>query len=502
MASSDFWQRLSTTRASEPEKADAGAITRHGRGASKAWMVADLLTVFATAAAVTLFRFRTSPMVGARELWHGTPIGGRPIWYLPALLFGFTIVLVLVSRRLHLYEPQKIPSILREQRFSAQACLSSGLLLTGALYLLKATFIPRSVVLAALALIALVLGIRRLVYRILLYRRFERGIDTRNVLIVGTGHEAQALRHHMETLRHLGYTFKGFVALPEAGSPHNAGLAAGDPLQMLFDHARKHFVDEILLTTRCDRDTIEAVLDQARLQSIDLRVVPDLYDGLGWNSPVEYIGQFPTIPLHRNHVPELGLIAKRAFDFVFSLAVLIALLPVFLVIAIAIKIDSPGSIFYSSDRIGKKGRIFRCTKFRTMIPDAERRKADLLHMNERDGVLFKVANDPRITRLGRFLRKYSLDELPQFWNVLMGEMSIVGPRPPLKAEVKEYKLNHLRRLDVMPGITGLWQVQGRKDPSFASYVSLDVTYIDNWSIWLDFKIILRTLGVILAGTGT
>jgi len=136
------------------------------------------------------------------------------------------------------------------------------------------------------------------------------------------------------------------------------------------------------------------------------------------------------------------------------------------------------------------------------VRNADRLRAGILHMNERDDVLFKVSNDPRITRIGRFLRKYSIDELPQFFNVLRGDMSIVGPRPPLAGEVRRYELNHLRRLHVTPGITGLWQVQGRQDPSFASYVSLDVTYIDNWSIWLDFKIILRTVGVVLAGTGT
>jgi lipopolysaccharide/colanic/teichoic acid biosynthesis glycosyltransferase len=137
-----------------------------------------------------------------------------------------------------------------------------------------------------------------------------------------------------------------------------------------------------------------------------------------------------------------------------------------------------------------------------MVRDAEGRRGDVMHMNEREGVLFKISNDPRITRLGRFLRKYSIDELPQFFNVLRGDMSIVGPRPPLASEVREYKLNHLRRLDVMPGVTGLWQVQGRQDPSFDSYISLDVTYIENWSLWLDLKIIGRTIGVVLAGTGS
>ena len=176
--------------------------------------------------------------------------------------------------------------------------------------------------------------------------------------------------------------------------------------------------------------------------------------------------------------------------------------PIMLIIALAVKLDSHGPVFYSSERIGKKGRVFRCIKFRTMVRDAERRRADVMHMNERDAVLFKISNDPRITKLGRLLRKYSLDELPQFWNVLRGDMSIVGPRPPLASEVREYKLRHLRRLDVMPGITGLWQVQARKDPSFDNYISLDVTYVDNWSIWLDLKILARTIGVVLAGSGT
>jgi lipopolysaccharide/colanic/teichoic acid biosynthesis glycosyltransferase len=164
--------------------------------------------------------------------------------------------------------------------------------------------------------------------------------------------------------------------------------------------------------------------------------------------------------------------------------------------------DSRGPIFYLSERVGKKGRVFRCCKFRTMVRDAEKRRSEMMHMNERDGVLFKISNDPRITQLGCFLRKYSLDELPQFFNVLVGDMSIVGPRPPLASEVKEYKLSHLRRLDVTPGITGLWQVQARQDPSFDSYVSLDVTYIEQWSLWLDLKIIARTVGVVFSGTGS
>lgn len=463
-------------------------------------MAADVGTVLAVATGATLYRMHTGLVTGARDLWAGTLIHGLSTWVLLAFLLGFTVVLVAESRRLHLYTPLRISSILHEQRLSAQACLTAGLLLTGALYLARASDIPREIVLVTVGLVTVALGLRRMIYRLALYRQFDRGVGTRNVLIVGTGPEAHALRHHLESMRNLGYTFKGYVAAP--GAEQRPGGEVVGTLETLFENTRRFFIDEIFFTTRCDRETVQGVLEQARAQGVDLRLVPDLYEGLAWNSPVEYIGQFPTIPLHCGRAQELALGVKRVFDVVFSATVLLVLSPLFLVLAVAIKLDSPGPVFYESERIGKKGRVFRCTKFRTMVADAERRKAELLHMNERDGVLFKVSNDPRVTRLGRLLRKYSLDELPQFWNVLKGEMSVVGPRPPLASEVKKYQLSHLRRLDVTPGITGLWQVQGRRDPSFASYVSLDVTYIDNWSVWLDFQIIIRTVGVIFAGTGS
>jgi len=504
MASSEFWQRLSSSlvASDEWELGAVGSPTRGSRVATKLWMVMDALTVVGAVTATTFYKFRTTPMQGLRGILHGTLFQGRSTGILMALLFGFTFALIVTSRRLHLYTPTRITSFLHEQRLSAQACFTSGLLLTGALYLLKGNDIPRGIVIVTLALVAGALGLRRLIYRILLYRRFDRGLDTRNVLIVGTGPEAHALRHHLQTIPHLGYSFKGFVELPgsNAGRAEHSSDVVGT-LDTLFVNTRKQFIDEIFFATPCERSIVQDVLQQARMQGVDLRVVPDLYDGVAWYSPVEYIGQFPTIPLHRGHVPELGMVFKRVFDRVFSTIALILLSPLLLVIAIAIKLDSPGPVLYASERIGKKGIVFNCIKFRTMIQDADKRQAEILHMNERDNVLFKIANDPRVTRLGRFLRKYSLDELPQFLNVLRGEMSIVGPRPPLAGEVRNYDLKHLRRLDVTPGITGLWQVQGRQDPSFASYVSLDVTYIDNWSIWLDFKIILHTIGVVFAGTG-
>jgi exopolysaccharide biosynthesis polyprenyl glycosylphosphotransferase len=504
MATSEFWQRVSAS-VSSPDwvRGAAGASSRNSRGTSKFWMLLDAVTVFGAALLATLYEFKLSPIAEVRSFWRGTLIRGRSMEILLALMCGFIFSLIITSRRLHLYSPSRLGGYLHEQRLTVQACFTAGLLLTGTLYLVHADDIPRRIVVVTWGLVVVSLSIRRLVYRVMLYRRFERGLGTRNVLIVGTGPEAHALRHHVESIRHLGYAFKGFIELP--GTVSRLSATSGDvvgTLDTLFSHARKQFVDEIFFTAPCERGIVQDVLEKARAAGVDLRVVPDMYDGLAWNSPIEYIGQFPTIPLHCGHVPEMSLVLKRVLDIAFSSLVLIALAPFLLAIAIAIKLDSPGPVLYSSERIGKKGHKFKCKKFRTMVRDAETKRADIMHMNERDGVLFKISNDPRITPLGRFLRKYSLDELPQFLNVLRGDMSVVGPRPPIASEVKEYKLSHLRRLDVTPGITGLWQVQGRQDPSFDSYISLDVTYIENWTLWLDIKIILRTVAVVFAGTGT
>jgi lipopolysaccharide/colanic/teichoic acid biosynthesis glycosyltransferase len=189
---------------------------------------------------------------------------------------------------------------------------------------------------------------------------------------------------------------------------------------------------------------------------------------------------------------------KRLFDIVFAGVTLIVLAPVLLAIAIGIKLDTPGPVFYSSARIGKRGRVFRCTKFRTMEHDADNWCTGTMSLSERGGVLFKISNNPRITSLGRLLRKYSLDELPQFFNVLRGDMSVVGPRPPIATEIKDYKLSDLRCLDVMPGLIGLWQLEGQ-NKSFESSEFLDEVYARNSSMWLDFRIIMRTVAVAFVG---
>ena len=466
------------------------------------WILGDVVIVL-TALMIAVRGWLGEGLFGAdspyrtNEMYHSHP----------AVLLGclgwFMLALVLVSKRYHLYGPMQMRNTLHEQRLTIQAALTAGLLLAGALYLVHGEVISRGVVLITVAATTVLLCGRRLVWRAMKYRRFEKGQETRNIIIVGTGRVGQAMRHHLDSIRHLGYTFKGYVQIPgvDAESPALAGDVLGT-IDQVLQVARQYFADEIFLSAPCDARVVTRIVSQARDAGVDIRVVPELYDGLAWNSPIEYVGQFPTIPLHRGEVPVIGMFLKRVLDLFLSAFALLLLSPVLAVIALAVKLDAPGPVFYCSDRIGKKGRVFRCLKFRTMVADAERRRSEILHMNEREGILFKVSNDPRITRVGAILRKYSLDELPQFVNVLRGDMSMVGPRPPIASEVKRYDLSHLRRLDVLPGMTGLWQVQARQDPSFDSYISLDTAYIQNWSVWLDLKILIRTLSVVVGGTGS
>jgi lipopolysaccharide/colanic/teichoic acid biosynthesis glycosyltransferase len=208
-----------------------------------------------------------------------------------------------------------------------------------------------------------------------------------------------------------------------------------------------------------------------------------------------------TITIDCRPLPAGGLVIKRALDVGISLLTLILLSPVMAVIALRIKLQSKGPVLYRSWRVGQSGKLFVFLKFRTMVTNADELKDSLQHLNERDGLLFKISNDPRITPFGRFLRRYSLDELPQLVNVLRGEMALVGPRPPSLDEYEQYTAEHRIRLTAKPGITGLWQITARTDPSFSTALRLDRSYIENWTPWLDLEILIKTMPVILQGEG-
>ncbi len=418
-----------------------------------------------------------------------------------AYLLVFSLYLVLFARIFGLYRSPDGRSGLNEQRLIVQTTLTSGLMLCGTLYVMKEYTVSRVVVALTILITLSFLMARRAIERKMMQRRFLQGRETRNVLIVGHGRVAHALRNHLLALPHMGFRFMGFVSLNEDAEDAANSQIIGN-IHNCVALARSLFVDEIYFSTPAEKQTVVGVVEEARAIGIEVRVVPDLYDGLAWNAPVEFIGQFPTIPLHQREFPRGAFLIKRVLDVLLSTLALAVMAPFMLLIALLIRMDSPGPIFYRAARIGRKGRTFTCYKFRTMVAHADKMREDLAHKNERDGILFKMSNDPRITRVGVWLRKYSLDELPQFFNVLMGDMSLVGPRPPLAAEVEKYDLAHLRRLDVLPGITGLWQVEARQDPSFDSYISLDTAYVENWNLMLDLRILARTVGVVLGGTGS
>ena len=327
-------------------------------------------------------------------------------------------------------------------------------------------------------------------------KRIERGIGNQHVLIIGSGEVGQAFRCYLQSHTHLGKTFCGFVD----GEAHPGPFCLGTP-DDLPRILTENFIDEVYFTPSTSRDLVVRIALEARRQRIGVKVVPDLYGGLAIGAGMNYIGSVPVLELNRQPIPALGLFVKRIMDLFISIVTLAVTAPIMLLTAVAIRFDSPGPILYKAWRVGRKGRKFRCYKFRTMCVDADERKNGLMHMNERNGATFKITDDPRITRLGRFLRKYSIDELPQLFNVLKGDMCVVGPRPHPEDDFKRYDLEHFRRLDVTPGLTGLWQVTARHDPSFEKNVSLDLEYIENWNILLDLKILMMTVPVVFRGSG-
>jgi exopolysaccharide biosynthesis polyprenyl glycosylphosphotransferase len=318
----------------------------------------------------------------------------------------------------------------------------------------------------------------------------------RNVLIVGTGKRAREVAAHLEQYPGLGRAVRGFLA--EDGPVGGGVLGTVEDLSRV---ALAEFVDEVLLAIPERRDLAQRVIREARLNRLDVKIVPDLFGFQTRPTTLENFGNVPVLTLYEEPIPAFGLCLKRAVDVVGSAMGLAALTPVLATIALAIKLDSAGPVLYRAPRVGRKGRRFLCSKFRTMITDADKLKAELRASNEREGPFFKIADDPRITRVGRLLRRYSLDEIPQLWNVLRGEMSLVGPRPHPLDDFEHYDLEDLRRLDVTPGITGLWQVTARRDPSFARNMALDLEYIEGWNLWMDLRILYQTVSVVLEGSG-
>jgi exopolysaccharide biosynthesis polyprenyl glycosylphosphotransferase len=317
-----------------------------------------------------------------------------------------------------------------------------------------------------------------------------------NVLILGAGPTGRRLARYLRQNPQHRRVVRGF--LDDQNYP---GFGVLGRVSDLAQVARAEFVDEVIVAFAGDPALIRWVNQEAHAQHLDLRLVPSLPES---SLPDEWIDNWagiPLITLHRESLPAGPLLIKRWLDVSLASLGLLLLGPMLLLLAALIRLDSLGPALYAAPRAGRKGRRFRCFKFRTMVRDADLGREELRARNEREGPCFKLREDPRITRLGRWLRRYSLDELPQLWNVVRGDMSLVGPRPHPLDDCARYDLDHLRRLDVTPGMTGLWQVSARQSSSFRTNFQLDLEYIENWSLGLDLRILWATLAVVVRGTG-
>jgi exopolysaccharide biosynthesis polyprenyl glycosylphosphotransferase len=322
------------------------------------------------------------------------------------------------------------------------------------------------------------------------------------VMVVGVGEAAQRIAQQIEDASDFGVRLSGF--LNDAGEPVSPELAARHqvrPLSDLPEILRQHVIDEIIFAVESGRlAALEEMFLLCDEEGVRTRVAIDFFPHVNSKVYLDRLGTSPLLTFSATPHDEIRLLMKRITDVVLAAAALLFLCPFMLLIAVLIRLTSPGPVIFRQTRCGLNGRTFVFYKFRSMCQDAEAKRAEVEHLNERETV-FKIANDPRLTALGRFLRKFSIDEWPQLWNVLKGDMSLVGPRPPLPDEVENYQRWQRRRLRMRPGLTCLWAVKGRDHLDFETWMRLDMQYIDNWSLGLDWKIILQTIPQVLSGRG-
>lgn len=401
-----------------------------------------------------------------------------------------------------IYRAERTDSAWRE---SARAF---AIVAIGSVLLILFTFVVRElgvsraflVLFAALDFAALLLV--RLVATLFRRHARKRGYDRAYVVIAGTGrrardHAARLEAHAGWGIEVLGFVSEGPIALETVAGKPVLGTLAG-----LEGVLRKRVIDEVHFAT--SRRTLERLDEALRICDeigVRSRVVLDVFAELKSGVYMQHLDGVPLLTFSTAPHDEMALLTKRVFDILVSAIALVASAPFLLLSAILIKLTSRGPVFFRQKRSGMNGRVFTLYKLRTMVANAEDLKAALEKKNEMDGPVFKIKADPRVTAVGRWLRKLSIDELPQLYNVLRGDMSIVGPRPPVPGEVEKYERWQRRRLSMRPGITCIWQVSGRNNVNFRQWMEMDLEYIDNWSLMLDFKIILKTIPAVLSSRG-
>ncbi len=420
-------------------------------------------------------------------------------WVLPVPVYLLAVVLwALTFITLNLYDPKRAVHLVGELQTVTAGSLAATLMLSGALYFSYRLVSRLQVLYFAVIYLALI-AVFRVALRLLF--RDGRRMDTRRVLVVGTDEAALGVGNMIRE-----YAWAGLQLVGYAGDPVPAGTLGGVPvvggLGDVLHLVEKWDISEVVITLPVqEQQAIRPLIYELQERPLNVRVMPDYFDLAFLQVRVEDFGGMPLITLKEPTLNPFQRIVKRAFDLLVTALLMIPALPLMGLIALAIKLDSPGPVFFPQERIGEGGRVFKMLKFRTMVQDAEARLDEVVTHDENGNIIHKVPNDPRVTRVGRVLRHTSLDELPQLLNVLRGDMSLVGPRPEMPWLVEEYEPWQRKRFEVPQGMTGWWQINGRADRPMHLYTEEDLFYIRNYSLWLDLQIIWRTIGVVLTGRG-
>jgi|Deesub1362B_J571_1020462.scaffolds.fasta_scaffold02713_3 exopolysaccharide biosynthesis polyprenyl glycosylphosphotransferase len=384
-----------------------------------------------------------------------------------------------------------------------QAGVATTLAIGSIVFLTKMTLTSRLFVLAFSFDSAVLLIIQKYMLRLFLIFLRKSGYNSQNLLIVGTGKRAQRFIELVKQHKEWGFNIVGLIdEEPARIGQRIMGIKVLGKISDIPHLLHNYVIDRVVFVVpRSWLGRIEEAIWACESEGVGIYLSLDLYNTkISRVKQTEFAG-IPLLEYETFSAKEWQLFVKRAMDIVISLTGLILTLPLFIFIAIGIKLSSKGPIIFKQERCGLNGRRFTLYKFRTMVVGAELKKKELERKNEMRGPVFKLKRDPRVFPFGRFLRKTSLDELPQLFNVLKGDMSIVGPRPPLPVEVEMYEIWQRRRLSLKPGITCIWQVSGRNMVDFDRWMEMDLEYIDNWSLWLDLKIIAKTFFVVLFGYG-
>ncbi len=422
--------------------------------------------------------------------------------YLPtaALLTGLCLIMYRIDG---LYERRRSRRWVDEVYRLVNGTMTTIVVIMAITFFTQPLVYSRGMMVLAALLIVLLLGAARLIQHLAIDALRRRGIGVARVLVVGIGDVGRAVIRSILASPELGYQMVGYLDDdPSKGDSHLGRLQGFGCVDKLPEVLAAHTVDEVIVTLPWQHHRkIMQIVSDCEQSHIRVRIVPDVFQQRMHRLDIDSLNGIPLIGPGPSRLSPSALLIKRFIDMVLVALAIPILALIFGLVALLIKLDSPGPVFYRQPRVGKDGRIFEIYKFRTMVNGADQMKAQLAQMNEADGPLFKIREDPRRTRIGRLLRKTSIDELPQLINVLRGEMSIVGPRPGTPEEVAQYEPWHMERVAVLPGITGLWQVSGRSNIPFDEMVLLDIFYIENWSLDLDIRIMLQTIPNVLFGHG-